>query len=96
MTKKNRLTNEKLNKLFESPFNLVNYAIKQAKIKIAKKDVRSSNVAIEALNALYHDGVRPEFADKGTSIVPPSEKKRDSVSHEKRKDMSNYVWSDVK
>lgn len=51
MNKKNNnfLTNEHLNKEFDSPFNLVNFAIKQARNKIARGDLYGSNLVTEVL-----------------------------------------------
>lgn len=51
MNKKNNnfLTNEHLNKKFDSPFNLVNFAIKQARNKIARGDLYGSNLVTEVL-----------------------------------------------
>lgn len=49
---KNHLTNENLNKKFDSPFNLVNYAIKLARARIAKGESYSSNVALDILDEL--------------------------------------------
>lgn len=92
MTKKDRLTNERLNKLFESPFSLVNYAIRQARVKIAKGDVRSSNVAIEALNVLDQEGLQPELIEE----EPFSVEKKDHNASERKKNLSSYTWSDVK
>ncbi|EPP35081.1 hypothetical protein CP10139811_0254 [Chlamydia ibidis] len=99
MTNKDRLTNEKLNLLFESPFSLVNYAIKQAKNKIAKGDVRSSNVAIEALNILEREGIQPDVSEETfqTTVTTHGEKRREGSSVSgRRKDPSAYTWSDVK
>ncbi|SPN73287.1 hypothetical protein C10C_0101 [Chlamydia serpentis] len=97
MNKKDRFTNEKLNKLFDSPFSLVNYAIKQAKIKIAKGDVRSSNVAIETLLLLDRDGIQPDFIEETTiTVSPPVERKRSEHTNSRKKDPSAYTWSDVK
>ncbi|WP_201457020.1 hypothetical protein [Chlamydia sp. 17-3921] len=97
MTNKNRLTNEKLNLLFESPFSLVNYAIQQAKNKIAKGDVRSSNVVIEILSLLDREGIQEDLMEEITCVAPPvsSERSRDSY-HSRKKDPSAYTWSDVK
>ncbi|AFS21472.1 hypothetical protein [Chlamydia psittaci] len=98
MTNKDRLTNEKLNQLFDSPFNLVNYVIKQAKIRIAKGDVRSSNAAIEALVLLEKEGVQADYIEEDTEHVstPTTEKKREGGTSGRRKDPSAYTWSDVK
>ncbi|WP_348662802.1 hypothetical protein [Chlamydia vaughanii] len=98
MTNKDRLTNEKLNKLFESPFSLVNYAIKQAKHRIARGDVRSSNAAIEALVLLERDGVQSDFSEEviESASAPTNERKREGSSSGRRKDPSAYTWSDVK
>lgn len=56
MNKKNNsfLTNEHLNKEFDSPFNLVNFAIKQARNKIARGDLYGSNLVTEVLAELEH------------------------------------------
>lgn len=100
MARKERLTNEKLNKLFDSPFSLVNYVIKQAKNKIAKGDVRSSNVAIEALNFLDLYGIQSEYAEKDDRernlSVAGERRKEQGVGISRRKDPSLYNWSDVK
>ncbi|MBQ8498446.1 hypothetical protein [Chlamydia sp.] len=98
MARKDRLTNEKLNKLFDSPFSLVNYVIKQAKNKIAKGDVRSSNVAIEALNFLDLYGVQSEYVEREDRDKPVSgERRKDQgLGASRRKDPSLYNWSDVK
>ncbi|AAD18274.1 hypothetical protein CpB0122 [Chlamydia pneumoniae TW-183] len=97
MIKKDRFTNEKLNKLFDSPFSLVNYAIKQAKIKIAKGDVRSSNVAIETLVLLDREGIQPEFTEEIVVTASPTvERKRSEHTNSRKKDPSAYTWSDVK
>lgn len=97
MTHKDRLTNEKLNKFFDNPFSLVNYAIKQAKHRIAKGDVRASNAAIEALILLERDGVQECFSDEVSEVIPVThDKKREGVSSGRKKDPSAYVWSDLK
>lgn len=98
MNNKERLTNEKLNKLFDSPFSLVNYAIKQAKIKMAKGDVRTSNVAIEALELLDREGVQDLSEDLSALSCASRhvEKKKEATVSRKRKDLSSYSWSDVK
>lgn len=98
MNNKEYLTNERLNKLFDSPFNLVNYAIKQAKIKMAKGDIRTSNVAIEALELLDREGVQDLSEDVSmlSSASRHTEKKKDASVPYKRKGLSSYSWSDVK
>lgn len=98
MNNKERLTNEKLNKLFDSPFSLVNYAIKQAKIKMAKGDVRTSNIAIEALELLDREGVQdlPDDISTLTCVSRHTERKKESSATRKRKDLSSYSWSDLK
>ncbi|SYX09118.1 hypothetical protein C834K_0670 [Chlamydia poikilotherma] len=98
MSNKDRLTNEKLNQLFESPFSLVNYAIKQAKIRITKGDVRSSNAAIEALVLLERDGVQADFTEEDVenTTAPITERRREGTTSGRRKDPSAYSWSDVK
>lgn len=99
MSTKDRLTNEKLNKFFESPFSLVNYAIKQAKHKIARGDVRSANAAIEVLILLERDGIQEDISEENLEVAPTSghERKREGRSTPGiRKDPSAYTWSDVK
>ena len=97
MTNKNRLTNEKLNLLFESPFSLVNYAIKQAKNKIAKGDVRSSNVAIETLALLDREGIQEDLIEEVVISAPiASMEKVRAGTPSRKKDLSAYTWSDVK
>ena len=100
MARKERLTNEKLNKLFDSPFSLVNYVIKQAKNKIAKGDVRSSYVAIEALNFLDLYGIQSEYAEKDDrerNLSAAGERRKEQgVGISRRKDPTLYNWSDVK
>lgn len=81
------------------PFNLVVYAIKQAKIKMAKGDVRTSNVAIEALELLDREGVQEQPSDEAIAEMASArlaEKKKESTPARKRKDPSLYSWSDVK
>ncbi|ANH78906.1 hypothetical protein [Candidatus Chlamydia sanziniae] len=97
MTKQDRFTNEHLNKFFENPFSLVNYAIKQAKIKITKGDVRSSNVAIETLLLLDREDIQIELIEETPpSPSPAIEKKRSENSNTRKKDLSAYSWSNVK
>ncbi|EPP37360.1 hypothetical protein [Chlamydia avium] len=100
MSAKDRLTNEKLNKFFESPFSLVNYAIKQARHKIARGDVRSANAAIEVLVFLERDGIQEGVSEENSDTLsaPTHERKREGgrVSSGMRKDPSAYTWSDVK
>ncbi|AAF39165.1 hypothetical protein C6H88_01560 [Chlamydia muridarum str. Nigg] len=100
MARKERLTNEKLNKLFDSPFSLVNYVIKQTKNRIARGDVRSSNVAIEALNFLDLYGIQSECLERDDREQYASgageKRKEQSSGNSRRKDPSLYNWSDVK
>lgn len=100
MSTKDRLTNEKLNKFFESPFSLVNYAIQQAKHKIARGDVRSANAAIEVLMLLEKEGIQEGSTSEESKhvVTPPvQEKKREGkISSGMRKDPSAYTWSDMK
>lgn len=96
---KERLTNEKLNKMFDSPFSLVIYAIKQAKIKMARGDVRTSNVAIEALDLLDREGIQEQPSEEALAEMASarlSEKKKEGAPSRKRKDPLLYSWSDVK
>lgn len=52
MSLKNTLTNENLNKRFDNPFALVNYAISLAKVKIARGEGIDSNPVIEVLEMI--------------------------------------------
>ncbi|WP_213318251.1 hypothetical protein [Chlamydiifrater volucris] len=94
---KGTLTNEKLNKKFESPFVLVNCAIKQAKIRMQRGDVRTSNAAIEILELLGRD----DFVLGGEEILENKSNENCSKgistgSSYRKKDPSAYAWSDVK
>lgn len=57
MSLKHTLTNEQLNKRFDNPFALVNYAIHLAKIKVHRGEGMDSNPANDVLEmiALGHD-----------------------------------------
>lgn len=52
MSIKHLLTNEKLNKRFESPFALVNYAIQLAKVQIKRGYDLDTNPANEVLELI--------------------------------------------
>lgn len=92
------LTNEWLSRLFENPFTLVNYAIRQARAKIAKGDVRSPNAAVETLellgrkqaSELHHSSEEKEGLESQQSESPQS------YSSGRKKDFSTYSWKDVK
>jgi len=57
MSLKNTLTNEQLNKRFDNPFALVNYAIKLAKQRVQRGEGLDSNPANDVLEILVkgHD-----------------------------------------
>ncbi|WP_194844006.1 hypothetical protein [Candidatus Clavichlamydia salmonicola] len=52
MGTKKYITNEFLNKKFESPFTLVNHAILQAKAKVSRGETLGSNLAVEVIATL--------------------------------------------
>jgi hypothetical protein len=52
MSLKNSLTNEKLNKRFDNPFALVNYAIELAKIRVRRGEGLESNPANDVLELI--------------------------------------------
>ncbi|WP_213357601.1 hypothetical protein [Chlamydiifrater phoenicopteri] len=94
---KGTLTNEKLNKKFDSPFVLVNCAIKQAKIRIQRGDVRTSNAAIEILELLSRDDFVLGSEDSIENRSGEScGRMTSSGSSYRKKDPSAYTWSDVK
>ncbi len=49
MSLKTTLTNETLNKRFENPFALVNYAISLAKAKISRGEEQETNPVLDVL-----------------------------------------------
>jgi hypothetical protein len=52
MALKTTLTNEQLNKRFDNPFVLVNYAIKLAKMRVQRGEGLDSNPANDVLDML--------------------------------------------
>ncbi|MEZ5315713.1 MAG: hypothetical protein R3E91_05875 [Chlamydiales bacterium] len=52
MSLKNTLTNETLNRKFNSPFSLVNYAISFAKMRIEKGEGIESNLANDVIELI--------------------------------------------
>jgi hypothetical protein len=52
MSLKNTLTNEKLNKRFDNPFALVNYAIQLAKIRVQRGEGLDTNPANDVLELI--------------------------------------------
>lgn len=52
MSLKDSLTNEKLNKRFENPFALVNYAISLAKVRVQRGEGMDSNPATDVLETI--------------------------------------------
>jgi hypothetical protein len=57
MSLKNTLTNEQLNKRFDNPFALVNYAIQLAKARVQRGEGLDSNPANDVLELIVkgHD-----------------------------------------
>lgn len=60
MSLKNTLTNETLNKRFDNPFALVNYAISLAKVKIARGEGIDSNPVVDVLELIAENRDRFE------------------------------------
>lgn len=54
MSVNDEVTNESLNKRFDNPFALVNYAIQIARDKIGRGEIDSSNLANEILEILVN------------------------------------------
>ncbi|MEG0037247.1 MAG: hypothetical protein RSB82_04255 [Victivallaceae bacterium] len=63
------LTNENLNKKFDSPFSLVNHAIKIARSRILKGETYSSNVVIDVLEDLEYDDEEIDCTGEEVIIV---------------------------
>ena len=72
MSLKNTLTNEQLNKRFDNPFALVNYAIKLAKTRVHRGEGLDSNPANDVL----------ELIVKGQDIVGDDDDEEEEVAEE--------------
>lgn len=64
MSLKDSLTNEKLNKRFENPFALVNYAISLAKVRLQRGEGMDSNPATDVLETIASGYDRFEMDDE--------------------------------